>query len=64
MSANKEDIFEAFDLIKRGDEYITTEKLDIAGMDEEQINYIKNTAPTAVGDGYDDRAWTEDVFSR
>ena len=35
VSANKEDIFDGFDLIKRGDANISEEKLDIAGMDGE-----------------------------
>lgn len=58
----KEEIVDGFKLINRGD-VIVVEKLDFAGMDAHDIEYLKSTAPACEG-GYDFNAWTDDVFSR
>jgi len=63
VSSKKEDILSAFDLMNRGAKVTTLEKMELAGMDEEAIAYVKATAPAKDG-GYDTCAWTESVFGR
>jgi actinin alpha len=62
VSDTKEDILTSFDIINRGGEVAQVSKLELV-MNEHDTNYFKQTAPPAA-DGYDYKAWTEDVFSR
>ena len=61
-SDSKEEVIDAFFLINRGSDIATEEKLGFV-MKDEDVNYVKQTAPSVEG-GYDYKAWTEDVFSR
>jgi len=58
----KEEIISGFELIARGDENITKEKMELV-MNQADVDYVIKTAP-AVANGYNYHAWVEDVFSR
>jgi Ca2+-binding EF-hand superfamily protein len=62
VSDTKDDILTSFDIINRGGEVASKDKLALV-MNEHDVNYFTSTAPRA-GDGYDYKAWTNDVFSR
>jgi len=63
VSDSKEDILAGFELMSRGAQVAHAAKLEMAGMGQKDIDYFTSTAPKS-GDGYDFRAWTNDVFSR
>jgi len=60
-SDTQEEITNGFRLINRGD-VATEERMDMV-MEEEDVAYIKETAPAVEG-GWDYQAWAADVFSR
>lgn len=62
VSDTKDDILVSFDIINRGGEVASKEKLAIV-MNEHDVTYFTNIAPPVDG-GYDYKAWTADVFSR
>jgi Ca2+-binding EF-hand superfamily protein len=62
VSVTKDDILNSFNLICKGEEVAKLERMEVV-MAEEDIDYIKKTAPAAKG-GYNYVPWTEDVFSR
>jgi len=59
---SKEDVLAGWDLIAKGEPAVKVDRLEFTCAPE-VTDYIKQTAPKK-GDGYDYRAWTEDVFSR
>jgi len=63
VSDSKSDILSGFDLIVRGAPVAHPSRLELAGLPPKDVDYFKNTA-TKSGDGYDFKAWTEDIFSR
>jgi len=63
VSVTKDDIFNSFFLISKGNNSVITVELMEVLMDEPDISYVKRTARAAQG-GYEYRGWTEDVFSR
>jgi len=58
----KEEIVSGFELIARGEEAITKERMELV-MPDHDINYILQTAKP-MGNGYDYKTWVEEIFSR
>jgi len=59
---SKEDVLAGWDLISKGEPIVKVDRLELT-VPTEVTEYIQQTAPKK-GDGYDYKAWTEDVFSR
>jgi len=59
---SKEDVLAGWDLIAKGEPIVKVDRLELT-VPTEVTEYIQQTAPKK-DDGYDYKAWTEDVFSR
>jgi len=62
VSDTKEDIVNSFILLNKGEAIAVIDKMELV-MEEEDVQYIKQTAPKS-GAGYNYTEWTNDVFSR
>jgi Ca2+-binding EF-hand superfamily protein len=63
VSDTKSDIIGGFELMCRHNSVAKKERLDLVGMAEKDVSYFTATAPK-LEDGWDFKAWTDDIFAR